>query len=125
MLRARPRSTFGLVGYLASLYLRRRSVRLAIACGALVVLGALVTHFRLASPPGELRATSDMQAAVLRDGFVVRHAATAGHRVVELDRDGRERRVFTVERSGELRAVGTRAGTAVAWQDGRKIRLAR
>ncbi|HET7505056.1 MAG TPA: hypothetical protein VFK02_28755 [Kofleriaceae bacterium] len=107
---------------LMSLYLLRRWLALAIGCA--VVVGGF-----LARPGGSRhgpdRAVADLQAAVSRDGFIVRHAAGAGHRVVEVDPQGRERRGFPVERAGELRAVGTRAGTAIAWQDGRKLRLVR
>jgi hypothetical protein len=60
-----------------------------------------------------------VQAAVLSDGF----AALFGTRVVEIDRDGAIEHEMKLGVDAEVRLVGTRGGTAVGWQDGKKLKL--
>jgi len=115
---ARPRSILGLLFHLVVLYVRRRPVLYGgMGCALLM---ALLWH---ATDRGAAGAA--LQVGVLRDGFVVSHPADAGRRVIELDPQGAERRVMTVQHAGDQRVVGTGAGTAVAWQQDRKVRLVR
>ena len=61
------------------------------------------------------------QAAVLADGF----ALLADRHVVEFDREGNKQHEMKLQlERGNVRFVGTRAGTAVGWQDGKKLKLA-
>lgn len=76
-------------------------------------------------PGGTQQADRRLQVAVLRDGFVMTHVADVGRRVVELERDGNKRRDMTLRHAGDRRVVGTRGGTAIAWQDGKRVHLAR
>lgn len=125
MPRARPTTISGLVCYLVALQVRRRPwLAFAVAASAAAAI-ALAIAVAVAPPAGEPAARGELQAAVLSDGFVVSHAAGSGHRVIELDSDGSKRRAFAVKLGGELRVVGTTAGTTLAWQDGRKLRLRR
>lgn len=129
---ARPRSIRGLLFHLAMLHVERRpggsAVVLALVLAGLAGLAAVVWP----RPSGERapveRAAADLggglQSAVLRDGFAFNHAG-AGHRVVELDPHGTVRRERTLEAPGDLRVVGTRAGAAAAWEDGKRLRLTR
>src|SRR5262245_4883140 len=115
---ARPRSILGLLFHLAMLYLRRRpALYAAMACALL----ALLLWPR--ADRGVVR--GGLQVGVLSDGFVVTHPVDAGRRVIEIDPQGGERRVMTVSRATDQRVVGTSAGTAVAWQEGSKLRLVR
>lgn len=82
---------------------------------AIVVVG--VWWWRSSDEP----APSKMQVAVIDDGFL---AFTPSRDVVELDRDAREQHRVRLAVDGDVRLVGTRAGTAVAWQDKRKLKLA-
>jgi hypothetical protein len=70
-------------------------------------------------------AGAGLQLAVLKDGFAVTHLVAGGRRVIELDAQGRERHATTVRHGDDQRVIGTSTGTAVAWQDGKKLRLAR
>jgi hypothetical protein len=126
---ARPRSIPGLLFHLATLHVARRPGCAAVL--ALVfVLGGLAAvswprHSGKRAPverPAELGGS--LQSAVLRDGFAFTHAG-AGHRVVELDAQGTVRRERTLQAPGALRVVGTRAGAAAAWEDGKRVRLTR
>jgi len=119
-MRARPRSLFGLIGALGVVYARKRPVVCLIAGGALA-LGLVVALAR--GPAAGPAAVGGLRAAVLRDGFAVHRAGSNRHRLLELDRGGASRRAYTIERPGELRAVGTQGGLAVAWQDGHKVEL--
>jgi hypothetical protein len=116
---ARPRSILGLLFHLMRLYARRRPVWTAAA--ACLVVAALVwpRHHDAGRAAG-----AGLQLAVLHDGFAITHPGDGGHRVIELDRQGQERRATTVRHGDDPRVVGTRAGAAVAWQDGQKVRLA-
>src|SRR6188508_3866929 len=60
------------------------------------------------------------QAAVLSDGF----AMLAGKQVVEFDRAGNKQHEMTLRLDKDVRFVGTRAGSAVGFQDGKKFKLA-
>lgn len=66
-----------------------------------------------------------VQASVLSDGFAVTHSERGGHRIVELDANAVEQDAFSTQVADDVRAVGTRVGTAIAWQEGRKLRLVR
>ncbi|HEX5064046.1 MAG TPA: hypothetical protein VFV99_31930 [Kofleriaceae bacterium] len=63
----------------------------------------------------------ERHAAVLADGF----ALYDGHRVVELDRKGKQRKQHVLAHDGELRLVGPSNGPAVAWVESKKVRLVR
>ena len=102
------------------LHARRRPVwALAAACLLCTVL-AWPRHHREAPAEG-----AGLQLAVLQDGFAVTHPADGGRRVIELDASGRERHATTVRHGDDQRIIGTSAGTAVAWQEGKKLRLVR
>ena len=61
------------------------------------------------------------QAAVLADGFAV----LADKHVAEYDREGNKQHEMALRlERGNVRFVGTRAGAAVGWQDGKKLKLA-
>src|SRR5690242_16160871 len=61
------------------------------------------------------------QAAVLGDGF----ALLADGRVVEVDRAGNKQHEMPLRLArDEVRFVGTRAGSAVGYLDGKKFKLA-
>ena len=61
------------------------------------------------------------QAAVLSDGFAV----LADKVVREYDRAGNKQHEMTLRlERGNVRFAGTRAGSAVGWQDGKKMKLA-
>lgn len=60
-----------------------------------------------------------VQAAVLSDGF----ALYDGHRVVEIDRDGKQRAQHPLAHDGELRLAGTSVGPVVGWLESKKLRL--
>ncbi|TMQ03377.1 MAG: hypothetical protein E6J90_14650 [Deltaproteobacteria bacterium] len=116
---ARPRSILGLLFHLAALHVRRSPVRSVAAAGAVLAAALWLTRGDRAAAPAAL------QVGVLRDGFVSTQRDGAGRRVIELERDGRARRTMTVRHGDDQRVVGTSTGTAVAWQQGKKIRLVR
>jgi hypothetical protein len=66
-----------------------------------------------------------LQVGVLEDGFVLTHTTDAGRRVLELDARGQARRELTLRHTDDRRVVGTSSGTAIAWQDDKKVRLVR
>jgi hypothetical protein len=118
----RPRSIVALLLRLATLHARRQPVRSAavLSC-VLAVLTVLVwPRHRMAAPAHEA-----LQAGVIRNGFVLTHATEAGRRILELDAQGQARRELALPHADDRRVVGTRTGTAIAWQDKKKIRLAR
>lgn len=126
---ARPRSIRGLLFHLATLHIERRpggcAVVLAVVfAGLAAVLWPRHTGERAAVELAPADLGGNLQSAVLRDGFAFTHAA-AGHRVVELDAQGTVRRERTLQAPGELRVVGTGAGAAAAWEDGKRLRLTR
>ena len=61
-----------------------------------------------------------VQTAVLSDGFAV----LANGRVVEVDRDGAKQHEMKLHVDKDVRVVGTRVGTGIGWQDGKKVKLA-
>lgn len=62
-----------------------------------------------------------LQAAVLGDGFAFQMWPS---RVVEVDRAGDRQATIEVRLGGKpFRVVGTRAGTGIGWQDGKKVKL--
>src|SRR5687768_3197492 len=66
------------------------------------------------------RAPDRVQVGVLKNGFTV----LANRQILEVDRSGAKQHAMRLQLDGDVRVVGTRAGTAVAWQDGKKIKLA-
>ena len=118
---ARPRSILGLLFRLSTLYARRGALWYAVAGLALIVV--------LAWPRGEPRAPAaapgELQLAVLRDGFLVTHPTDGGRRVIDVDRDGRERGTMIARHGDDQRVVGTSVGPAVAWEEARKLRFVR
>lgn len=60
------------------------------------------------------------QAAVLADGFAV----LADKQIAEFDREGNRQHEMQLRLDGAVRFVGTRAGAAVGWQDGKRLKLA-
>jgi hypothetical protein len=62
-----------------------------------------------------------VQAAVLPDGFAV---LVDGKQVRELDRDGTTQHQMLLRLDAEVRLVGSRAGSAVGWRDGKRVKLA-
>lgn len=75
---------------------------------------------------GEPSTAPTVQAAVLSKGFaavVSPPTSDARRRVVELDRTGKTTHEMPLQLDGEVRLVGTSAGTAVGWKDGKKIKL--
>ncbi len=68
----------------------------------------------------EPRAAATLQTAVLADGF----ALLANKHVVEVDREGNKQHEMKLQLDDEVRFVGTRAGAAVGWKDGKKLALA-
>ena len=119
---ARPRSILGLLFRLLTLHAGRRTVWCAAAGAAIVV--ALVWP-RHGAPPAPAAPPGGLQLAVLRDGFAVTHPTDGGRRVIELDREGRERGTLIARHGEDQRVVGTSVGPAVAWQDARKVRFVR
>lgn len=92
--------------------MRKRWFAVVVVVGAIWWLrrGEEITHHP--HPP---------QAAVLADGFAV----LADKRIREYDREGTQQHEMTLQLDrGNVRFVGTRAGTAVGWQDGKKLKLA-
>jgi hypothetical protein len=61
----------------------------------------------------------ESQAAVLADGFALHD----GHRVVEVDRRGKQRKAHPLSHDDELRLLGTPSGPVAAWLESRKLRL--
>ena len=61
-----------------------------------------------------------VQIGVLADGFTM----LAKKHVIELDREGAKQHEMPLRVDGDVRIVGTRAGTALGWQDGKKLKLA-
>jgi len=120
----RPRSIFGLLLHLAGLHARRRPGWCVVIAAAALALGALWRAPAGDPSPGDA-ADRTVAAAVLRDGFALTTPAGLAHRVVELDAQGREQRTVGVEPRGEIRVVGSRAGSLVGWREGRRIHLAR
>lgn len=116
---ARPRSIGGLLFRLAALHARRRPGWLVVLACVVVAAVAWPRHGADGSGPGGL------QVGVLRDGFVFTHLGDDGRRVVELDVAGHARRTLMVPQRDDRRVVGTSVGTAIGWQDGQKIRVAR
>ena len=104
---------------LVTLHARRRPGWFVLATLALVAALGWPRHRTTAPPP-----TGNLQVAVLRDGFAATHPVAAGRRVVELERDGQARRELTLPEPGDRRILGTSVGTAIAWQDGSKVRVA-
>lgn len=85
---------------------------------ALVTIAGIWWWRRDAAPPPHPHRT---QAAVLADGFAV----LADRRMIELDRKGRVQHETTLRLDRrDVRFVGTRAGSAVGWQDGKQVKLA-
>ena len=60
------------------------------------------------------------QTAVLSSGFAV----LSGGQLVELDREGVKQHEMKLRVDKDVRIVGTRVGTAIGWQDGKKVKLA-
>lgn len=75
-------------------------------------------HHDGAAPPA-------LQVAVHKDGFLVTHAGDGGRRVIELDTQGTARRTLALADGGDRRVVGTSIGTASAWLENKKLRIAR
>src|SRR5689334_8172344 len=123
---ARPRSILGLVFHLATLHVERRPGACAVMLALAVALSAALWSRHAARAP-TARAEGGLQGAVLLDGFAFAQPAPggAGHRVVDVDPEGHARRERTLPATGELRVVGTRIGAAAAWQDGKRLQLAR
>lgn len=123
---ARPRSILGLVFHLATLHVERRPGACVVMLALVVALGAALWPRHAARAP-IAGAEGGLQGAVLLDGFAFAQPAPggAGHRVVDVDPEGHARRERTLPATGELRVVGTRIGAAAAWQDGKRLRLAR
>lgn len=59
------------------------------------------------------------QAAVLADGF----ALFDGHRVLEVDRQGKQRKTHALSHDDDLRLVGTPNGAVAAWIENKKLKL--
>jgi hypothetical protein len=72
--------------------------------------------------PASAPVPDDIHAAVLRDGFAL-HAEGQPHRVREISRKGPQRTEHVIDRDGDIRVVGTRAGAAAGWLDSKKVRL--
>ncbi|HEY5943951.1 MAG TPA: hypothetical protein VIV40_00590 [Kofleriaceae bacterium] len=68
-----------------------------------------------------VRVDTDVQAAVLKDGFAVR----SGQRVVDIDRKGNQRKQYSLEHTGDVRLLGPASGTAAVWIESKKVRLVR
>ena len=118
---ARPRSILGLLFRLLTLYARRGALWYA-AAGLAVTVALAWPHgapHAPAAPPGGL------QLAVQRDGFLLSHPTDSGRRVIDVDRDGRERGTMITRHDDDQRVVGTSAGPAVAWEEARKLRFVR
>jgi hypothetical protein len=114
----RPRSSLGLLLDLAGLHARRRpGLCVALAAVGLAIAIKVVSH----APAGD----PGVAVAVLRDGFALTTPDGPAHRVVELDAEGREQRALQIAPRGEIRVVGSRAGTLVGWLDAGRIHLAR
>jgi hypothetical protein len=64
------------------------------------------------------------QAGVLTDGFTVLHGPRGARHIHELDGHGNIERAVPLRMDRDLRLVGTRRGSAVGWQDGKKVQLA-
>ncbi|NVB84021.1 MAG: hypothetical protein HOV81_36940 [Kofleriaceae bacterium] len=62
---------------------------------------------------------AEQQAAVLPDGF----ALLDGHRVVEVDRQGKQRKEHALTHDDELRLVGTAGGPVAGWVESKKLKL--
>jgi hypothetical protein len=123
---ARPRSILGLVFHLATLHVERRPGVCAVVLALVVALGAMLWPRHAARAP--ITATEGgLQGAVLLDGFAFAQPApgSEGYRIVDVDQRGHARRERTLPATGELRVVGTQIGAAAAWQDGKRLRLAR
>lgn len=61
----------------------------------------------------------EQQAAVLADGFALHD----GHRVVEVDRQGKQRKQHTLSHDDELRMIGTPRGPVAGWLESKKLKL--
>lgn len=120
-LRVPPSSILGLLGRLLGLHLRRRPALAAAA--PLLGLVPLLGLAALASRPGPDAAARTHQAAVLADGLALLDDAPGARRLLELDEGGVRREVALGLRA-EARLVGTRVGAALAWQEGKRLRLA-
>src|SRR5437868_4933144 len=127
---ARPRSILGLLFRLLTLHAGRRAPWFAAAGVAIMVaiVVAIVVALvwpRNAAPPAPAAPPGGLQLAVVRDGFVVTHPTDGGRRVIELDREGRERGTLITRHGEDQRVVGTSVGPAVAWEEARKVRFVR
>jgi hypothetical protein len=67
---------------------------------------------------------ASLQSAVTSDGFLIAHGAACSWRVATIDTHGNRTDDIALDRSGDVRVVGTTAGAAAAWQDGKRIKLA-
>jgi hypothetical protein len=114
----RPRSSLGLLLYLAGLHARRRPG----LCVALAALGIALAIKALYHAPVDDRGIA---AAVLRDGFALTTPDGPAHRVVELDARGGEQRTLQIAPRGEIRVVGSRVGSLIGWLDAGRMHLAR
>lgn len=120
----RPRSLFGLVAYLAALYLRKHPVAAAVvACGCAALIAIGVRSAADVRAPGS--SAPGLQVATLRDGFVIAEQHGDVHHVREVERSGSLRHAIEVaQRASAARVVGARNGTVFAWLAGKKLRLA-
>jgi len=87
---------------------------------ALAVMGICVWWWRgdSSSRDGD---DHELQAAVLADGF----ALFDGHRVIELDRKGQQRKQHGFAREDEVRVVGSPSGPLAGFIESKKVRLVR
>jgi hypothetical protein len=111
----------GLLFRLLTLYAPRNALWYAVAGLAVV----LALAWPRSDPPGPAARPSGLQLAVQRDGFLVSYPTDGGRRVIDVDRDGRERGTMITRRGEDQRIVGTSTGPAVAWEEARKLRFVR
>ncbi len=78
------------------------------------------------TPAVDVSTTSDLQTAVLSNGFAVMEGAPNDRHIVALDWDGQRtsRRAVPVA-APEARVIGTSTGITVGWLENKKLRLAK
>src|SRR5262245_25370924 len=88
---------------------------------ALAVIGIFVWWWRDDGASRRDAHDHELQAAVLADGF----ALYDGHRVVELDRKGQQRKQHAFAREDEVRVVGAPSGPLAGFIESKRVRIVR